>query len=185
MWYCKDSPPVDFTGEGVYDETGHGTNIAGIIANHLSISTHCLMILKWYNSRSTYAAPSVAIEYAVLHHAKYINLSLYGEGQDAKEKYAIAQALSRSIKVIVAAGNDSTDLTLNCDAYPACYHFPNEKNFYVIADEEWTSNFNGPVDHYEDGKNVYAWGVTKSGSSQATAIFTGKLAKSEFPSRRY
>ncbi len=178
-YYCENGVK-DYTGEGIYDVNGHGSNIAGIIASYVSPKTHCFMILKWYHSPAVRVLPAAAINYAVAHNAKYINLSFYGEQPSLQEQAAIGLALLSGIHVIVSAGNESHDLGVSCNAYPACYPFPDTSLLSVVGNAGAdTSNYGGPVNDLEPGNGVLGWfGLKMSGSSQAAAIKTAKLAKS-------
>ena len=88
----------------------------------------------------------------------------------------------KTSKVIVAAGNESKDLSKDCSTYPACYRF-NTPNFYVASNcidkknkvLHTTSNYGGPVTDCEEGINVTAGNITMTGTSQAAALRTKRL----------
>lgn len=98
-----------------FDESGHGTHIAGVIAactnNGLGIAAFnadaVIMPLKVANfvgqARSTNVA--AAIYYAVDHGAAIINLSLGGELITELEKEAARYAAERGVLLVVSAGN--------------------------------------------------------------------------------
>jgi hypothetical protein len=170
----------DFTKEGLKDNIGHGSNVSEIISRNLDPNKYCILILKYHTFETwgNLKREVEAFKYSIEQNVKYINLSSGGRDKDQKELEVIKQATDKGIKVIVAAGNDSCDLSKNCNFFPACYSLNN--NFYVIGNcGSKTSNFNGPVKQCEDGNNVCAAGFCMSGTSQATAIFTNKLILKE------
>ena len=189
-YLCEKSLHKDFTGQGMSDIVGHGTNITGIIASKINSKKHCIVIIKWFHSRKNYSQHStehrndvivLGIRYAVSIKAKYINLSLSGYKPNTYEKYEIGEALKLGIKVIVAAGNSAQNLSIKCNAFPACYKFQSE-DFYVVANyygqlRAKLSNYGGPVNYYEDGTDVTAGGRTFSGTSQSAARCTGNLVR--------
>lgn len=98
-----------------WDESGHGTHIAGLIAactnNGIGIAATNpqvqIMALKVANfaGQAKSANVAAAIRYAVDHGARLINLSLGGELITQLEKDAAAYAEERDVLIVVAAGN--------------------------------------------------------------------------------
>ncbi len=98
-----------------WDESGHGTHIAGVIAactnNGLGIAAvnhdAIVMPLKVANFAGQAKSSSVAaaIYYAVDHGAAIINLSLGGELITELEKDAARYAAEKNVLLIVSAGN--------------------------------------------------------------------------------
>lgn len=181
---CKDGHK-DFTGKGLTDAEGHGTNIAGIITRNMNRNTHCIQVLKWYHNGEKDKPEVVrarvlsALKRALEYKAKYVNLSMSGTLNSVEEYTAIYDLLESGAKVFVAAGNDGQNLNMKCDIYPACYHIHNP-NFYVVANyNNSSSNFANWV-KWEDGNNVEGFGHVSSGTSQATAVFLSKKLKSEY-----
>lgn len=175
----------DFTGEGLQDTHGHGSNVSWLIVKNLSPKEYCVMALKYFSTRNG----SLALEWevksfyrAVEYGAVLINFSGGGPLSSSSETMVILQALSKGIKVVVAAGNNGTDLSKNCNYFPACS--VKDKNFYVVGstyengDRLPSSNFNGPVVNWENGyMQEGPNGIRLTGTSQATAIFSGKLLR--------
>ncbi|NBP13541.1 hypothetical protein EBU95_03965 [bacterium] len=175
----------DFTGEGLQDTHGHGSNVSWLIVKDLSPKEYCVMALKYYASRSNpngleweVKALSRAVEFG----AVLINFSGGGLYSSSSESMVIFQALSKGIKVVVAAGNEGNDLSKNCNYFPACA--VKDKNFYVVGSvyengqRVPSSNYNGPVSNWEIGyMQEGPDGRKMTGTSQATAVFSGKLLK--------
>lgn len=180
-YLCEDGN-VDLTGEGIRDVNGHGSNIAAIIANHMNPETHCIMLIKWWHDKHTHVNSLFsAVDHAIESNASYINMSLEGYVPDKQEEASIKYALRHGITVVVAAGNEGSDLGTVCDVYPACYRIVHP-NFYVVANfinghRYSSTNYGGPVNAFENGVDVDAGGHVMTGTSQATAIFTNKLIR--------
>jgi subtilisin family serine protease len=171
------------------DEVGHGTHLAGLISSTAGYGDYCIVSIKYYNRNN----PSEngfnlvqAIRYAIDIGVKFINISGGGQGVSASEFQAIEIALNSGIKVVVAAGNDHVDLDKNCNYFPACY------DTRVVAVGNLasaspnipapSSNYGNRVSRWEVGTNILSnlpggkMGYM-SGTSQATAIATGKLVR--------
>lgn len=98
-----------------WDQSGHGTHIAGIIAactgNGLGIAAvngdARIMPLKVANfaGQARSSAVAAAIHYAVDHGARVINLSLGGELITELEREAARYAQERNVLIVVSAGN--------------------------------------------------------------------------------
>jgi subtilisin family serine protease len=104
-----------------WDNDGHGTMIAGIIAGDWDDKTGIaginpfarLMILKALNNfghtRSSYVAEAIA--YAADNGARVINLSAGGKEVSPVEQAAIDYAFSKGAVIVVAAGNEGVDVS--------------------------------------------------------------------------
>jgi hypothetical protein len=170
----------------VDDGKGHGTNIALTIQKYIGKAPdYCLLIIKVVsvNTRETNVLPE-AIDYAREQRASIINISLSGVDSIDEEQMAIQRALNRNMVVFVAAGNDSQNLDKNCNIYPACYQFKtNQKGFGVIGNyrtpgvRHFTSNYGSVVNMWEIGTDIKTFDITMTGTSQATAVATGKLVR--------
>jgi subtilisin family serine protease len=175
----------DFTGEGVIDVHGHGTNVSGLIHRGAAGSDYCQVIIKYYSKNATNQEnvdrEMEAIAYAIAIKVDYINISGGGVNPFLKEKVLIEKALAHGIKVIAAAGNEKSDL-LTHTFYPAMY----DDRIIVVGngtDEEHkakTSNYGDRVDAWRDGEKQTAFGITETGTSQSTAIYTGELIKTDY-----
>lgn len=182
---------ADFTNTSIRDSHGHGTNVAGIIANKLNAKTHCLMIIKYWNtyknpwgSSTLHKVFSNVIGYLKSVKPAYINFSSSGFGFNPNEFGVFSELIDSGTKIIVAAGNDNLDLSEGCDVFPACYFF-NEPNYFVVgASKSPISNKNGPVNAIRSGNNVCGFGVCMTGTSQAAAQFTADLISSRIEQKR-
>jgi YD repeat-containing protein len=121
-------------GNQIRDEQGHGTAVAGIItaAGRRASETAgsaawaaTLMSLRVLDATGTgdVAAAVEAIDYAVAHGARLVNISWGLESESLALREAIARAGQRGVTVVSSAGNGGR----NIDAqpyYPASYNMP-------------------------------------------------------------
>jgi hypothetical protein len=170
----KDPVPVD--------KHGHGTNIAGIIdafARRGNVN-YCLVILSYYDGNGdevvNLAHTVEAINWATTIHADYINYSGGGIGPWEAEKEAVQKFLDQGGTFVAAAGNE--DQNLDQFAYFPAMEDPRVVvvgNGTDMAHRNSKSNYGKRVDAWEDGDNIVASGLSMSGTSQSTAIHTGKM----------
>lgn len=172
--FCEDSI-YDFTGYGIKDVVGHGTNIAGLIVENNEKIDYCLIILKFMHQSSALNIGFYfkALEKVVELKPDIVNLSLGGPGFYRFEAQSIKTLLDNGIQVVAAAGNEGINLNIKCFFYPACL----DSRIHVIGNKSATSNYGRVVDEIIDGNNKTALGFTASGSSQSTAIFTQRLIR--------
>lgn len=193
----------DFTGTGLQDSNGHGSHISGLIDQYVKDMPfnkgfrppnlqgkkveYCQIIIKFYDSNiftDTGNTTVEAIEHAIKLKVDYINYSAGGLKYIESEAKVIKKALDAGITVIVAAGNEHSDLT-KVPYYPAVI----DPRLIVVGNTDFvskkvapSSNYGSAVDAWEIGTNRISYGSGKkliylSGTSQATAIHTGKLIK--------
>lgn len=183
-YLCK-GLQFDVTQSGIEDHHGHGTNVLGLIAKTMNNKTHCLTMIKWWDS--TRERPSldtsrkrVEAYSNILFDIKpaYVNLSLSGFDYNPTEYHTFKDLLKGGTVIVTAAGNDSQNLNALCDVYPACYNIRN-KNFHVVgALGANYSNYGGPVTDLLPGFNQCGmFGICFSGTSQAAANETAQLLK--------
>ena len=170
-YMCK-TGNYDFTGYGLQDVYGHGTNIAGIFAKRINPKTHCLMIVKFFHTTAT--GIESALEYIQQFKPKYVNLSLTGRFPSAIEEHAIHSLLNSGAVIAVAAGNEGQNLDQNCNSYPACYNIQDPKYIVVGSRGAMSSNYGGPVTAIDNGTSVEGFGIVLDGTSQATANYLSK-----------
>lgn len=170
------------------DTNSHGTNVAGIIdeyasKGHTGADEYCLVILKYYSDQQTgdqnLLAEIKAIKYATNIKADIVNISGGGEWFDYEEYLTVEKYLDTRGKLVVAALNEHKNLDLQGNkAFPAMYDkriiIVGNKNIYGVKSN--SSNYGSVVTRWEVGENVTAYGITMTGTSQATAVATGKIA---------
>lgn len=202
--YCK-TGHKDFTGAGIKDDHGHGTHISGIVDQYAKgfalvkdgtpkqlkdkSANYCQIIIKYYDSKGSDVNNLFntikALRWAIDQKVDIINYSGGGVAPYEEEKKLIIEALDKGIKVVAAAGNERSDLEIR-PYYPAMY----DKRIYIVGnlvsdksrEIASSSNFGKPVNTWEVGTNVLSTlpnGLfgRMSGSSQATAVKSGKLVK--------
>lgn len=186
------------------DWRSHGTHVSGLIDRYAANTNYCQVIIKYFkpgpDSEDGNLDRSVkAIKHATALSVDFINYSAGGKGKSKKEATAIAQALRKGITFVTAAGNDGRDLDKDCYYYPACYakqmkeievvenwRTSGERNikFWDLFSKKQlnsairtkSTNFGSITDGGEQGKET-VFGITRQGTSQATAIRTGKLIR--------
>ena len=178
---CKEGSK-DFTGFGLDDgdKRKHGTNIAGVInsfAGYPKASEFCIVVLKYYDERyvgNTTVLAVLAFREAVRLGVDVINFSSTGRTPNLYEKYILRAALKRGIKVFVPSGNEDLDLDKDCSVFPACYEELPGLTVVGRSDIIGGAGRGKVVDVYENGGDVSGFGITQTGTSQATASACGK-----------
>lgn len=109
------------------DGNGHGTHVSGIIAALANNATGVtgaapgvqILPVKAMGDGGSGLASDVAagIDWAVLNHAKVINLSLGSGTDNALLAKSVSDAIAAGVVVVAAAGNDNNALA----SYPAAY----------------------------------------------------------------
>lgn len=172
-YLCKDGHE-DFTGYGLRDEEGHGTEVVDLIIQNAHTKNFCVVMLKfWTKEISTQQAVDNTIRAYRAARALGVTIVNYSASGSAG-----SQAESDFIKTnpqilfVVAAGNDHVDLDI-FPRYPASY---NHKNMLVVG----ALNVNGTrhrISNY--GSVVKAW-EKESATSFSTAVRTGKIINLRF-----
>lgn len=161
------------------DGDGHGTDVAGIAAaagnNRFGFAGVAyaapLMIFKVFpdppcasggcNAFGTDIA--IAIQHAISHGAKVINLSLGSSGVDTAEENAVASAIKAGIVVVASAGNEQASRL----DYPAAY--PGVLAVGASALDDSSGVVKETVASYSnyDGSNPMSWGIVAPGGDPA------------------
>jgi len=107
-------------GNNTFDDNGHGTFVAGIIAARIDNGIGMAGINPWARilpvkvadmfGRSNDVDVAQGIAYAARRGAKVINVSIGGRTLSKIEQAAIDEAVQRGALVVVAAGNENEDL---------------------------------------------------------------------------
>lgn len=177
------------------DKHGHGTNIVGLIEENLKDSgvDYCIVVLKYYSTmqtgRENAEASARAFRYANNIHVDFINFSGGGSEVSYDEKKAVLDFLDGGGQLIAAAGNEGRELkepTLGSefldDGVTETYYPAMTDNRIIVVGNECknnvrckSSNYGSRVNRWEIGEEVTAYGITMTGTSQATAVATGKI----------
>lgn len=164
------------------DRHGHGTNVAGIIDDYgqRTGTNFCMVILKYYNpayeGKNNLDNSIAAIRYAKNINADFINYSGGGPDKSDDEAEAVKEFIDNGGIFVAAAGNEYSNIDKN-PYYPAMADL---RTFiiggtYPNGEYMKMSNYGESITIWEVGSNVTGFGLTMSGTSQATAVATGKL----------
>jgi len=164
----------------------HGTHVAGLIAKNIT-TDYCLMIIKWYSHdinkySNNLINSNKAFRWAIDHNVDMINYSAGGPEPGPQEQALILEALDKNIIVVTAAGNES--VSFKHQAYfPALY----DKRVIVVGNlmrvrskmvRHPSSNYGKEIDLEILGTNLISINNRAlTGTSQAAAVATGKLAE--------
>ena len=184
---CNDGHHWDFVKNKSVemDFHGHGTHIAGLIWAHSEDSNYCLLIYRYYDSgtdgRNNLYREIDAIKQAIKDGATVINISGGGPFKSTEECKIIAE--SPNTTFVLAAGNDGLNIDPPGGYYPASC---GSSNIVAVGSidkygkRDLWSNYGKTVTAWENGMHVISTLPndkmgTMSGTSQATAIRTGKI----------
>ncbi len=167
----------DFVNDRVeaIDDNGHGTHVAGTIAQSTNNSfgvagiayEASLMPLKVLSSSGggNIADIAEAIRFAADNGAQVVNMSLGGGGESQLMKEAIDYAHSKEVVIVAAAGNSNE----NAAAYPARYP-------YVIGVSALgPSGTKAPYSNFGAGIDISAPGGAKDGDDPAGGILQNTI----------
>ena len=190
---------LDYSGTGKNDSHGHGTHVAGIIKSIFPKVK--LVALKYYNpkysGKQSLEATVKALQAAVDMNVDIINYSGGGPESSSAELAVLKEAERKGIIVVVAAGNEASDIDKKSNAfYPAAYGLSNiisvsahDQSIKMVKSSNWGKKL---VDLVAPGKRIksalpFNRAGFLTGTSQATAFVTGVVAilKSQFPKLTY
>ena len=183
---CKDGNHWDFVLKKPVqsDYNGHGTHVAGLIKKYAGNASYCFLIYRYFeydifSGNDNLKNEIQAIKQAVKDGATIINISGGGRDRSYEECKTIENA--SSVRFVLAAGNNGENIDFG-HFYPACC---GSSNITIVGSTNKdgvklsSSNYGNSVTAWELGLNVESTvpggtGVM-SGTSQATAITTGKI----------
>jgi hypothetical protein len=170
--------------KGPYSVSKHGPNVIGLIGERINTDRFCVVSIKFMDGdgSSIYTYYSALVMTLGLKNVVAVNLSIASPPELASYSYLedlyLRKILRRKIKIIAATGNNGITFKKSaCFVFPACHkqaHLKND-NFSVVGSStgNFSNKFKGFKVFLEDGIKK---GTPKlSGSSQSTAIFTGKM----------
>lgn len=169
------------------DPNGHGTHVAGIIGavgnNGTGTTGVCqrasVMAVRVLDAtgQATTATAIQGIRFAVTHGARVINMSFVGGGSfDPLFSEAITHAQNSDVVVVVAAGNDASDIDGASGArYPCSFIQPNlvcaaalDQNYALASFSSWGAT---SVDVGAPGTNILStWAGAQSSNSSYNTI---------------
>ena len=178
------------------DDHGHGTHVAGIIRSvYPGVK---ILPIKYYNSnrsgQENLKALIDSLEYAIRVGVDIINYSGGGPEPSIEEFKVLNEAKRKGILVIVAAGNEMSNIDQKNNAfYPASY---NLNNIVTVTAHNQKSNILSSSNWGKKSVDISApgWHILSSaplqrssymtGTSQATAFVTGvaALIRAQYPS---
>lgn len=177
---------VDADADPTNDLTGHGTHVAGIIADCTADTPIWIYPIRVLNSVGTGQMSNVvsAVLEATEANVDVINLSLESFEMSEALDDAIESAENQGVIVVIAAGNHSCDTSGVCPA-----HLTGE-GIIVVGSAETSetgyhradySNYGKSVDLYAFGTNINSCSrsggyVVQSGTSMAAAHISGVCA---------
>lgn len=172
----------DFSGLGIRDTHGHGSNISALIQQYAENANYCQVYLKYYNANSDNLSASLrAWRKAIDLKVDVIIYAGGGTQYSHSEERLVKEALQNGIFVFAAAGNESTNLESNCNYYPACSDWRvvkvgcKDSKGVLCTQSNYAKNLENFM--YENGYQRTAGGYTLTGTSQATAVVVGKFIK--------
>lgn len=175
------------SGDDLEDGTGHGTHVAGIVADSTPDSVK-LLILRIFNrsGKSSATLMAAAIYYAVQQQASVINISAGWDNGTANVFVrgildpALETAYEAGIPVVTAAGNKRMNVA---STYPACSSDTIAVSSVNKAGEfdRYNSNYGEGIDFTAPGVNVLSAAVgggicSKTGTSMAAPHLSAAAA---------
>lgn len=185
----------DFTGNGLQDDHGHGTHIAGLIGKYSGNADYCLVIYKYYDNKGSDFNNLVntikSFGSAIAEGVNIINYSGGGISRNSEECAVLKTALDKGITVVAAAGNENIDLDVH-PFYPALC----DSRIVVVAGQDKygkrvpSSSFSSRKFTVVKELGIDVLSILPggqygfmTGTSQATAIHSGKIVQKLYKMR--
>lgn len=177
----------DFVTEtvGSHDIVGHGTHVAGIIAQVAPkaelLSARCFDDKTFENQHRTIKS----IDYAIKNKVQVINYSAGGDDFSEQEFSALKRAEAQGILFVSAAGNEHKDTGLVENYYYPCAYKLSNMICVAAIDIRGSlyrgSNWGGAIDLAAPGENIFSTLPSgrkgyMTGTSMATAFVSGVAA---------
>ena len=184
---CKDGHKT-YVDDSIYSQHKHGINIISIISKTINPNTHCIKSYKvWTNGvtakKSVDSTVKALRDISRDYNVRFLNISMGGPEPYYQERVYIKRLLIRGVQIVVAAGNEKSNLDKKCDYFPACYKQTLDYyNFYVVKSQLPSSNHGKIVTDTYTGSKVGTPAL--SGTSQAAAQKMQFLLKSMVYSNR-
>jgi hypothetical protein len=178
------------TNSTLIDNDGHGTNVSGLIHKYARGTNYCQIIYKFWDSTTKNSMRNyIKILWNLVRtRPTIVNFSMGGSEFSYEERFLIKKILDNGTIIVASAGNHSKKLggtycekDSGCSVYnffPAAIDLRNivVGNLSRLGNPSKSSNYGNIVDVWEMGNNVKgAYGKAMTGTSQAAAIYTGKL----------
>ena len=182
--YSGDNDPSDL-GNGIDDDhdgvvdngVGHGTFVASLVARAATGAKLMPIRIADDEGRGTQLSFSSGMNYAMSNGANVINVSFTLDTTNSAVTSLLAAAESRGITVIVAAGNESTDVMDVLAATPTVLAIGSVDNTNILAP---FSNYGVSVALYAQGVDIK--GAYGSPTVKKLAIWSGTSFSAGFVS---
>ena len=178
------------TYDDLHDDMGHGTHVAGIIAESGCPNLKIVSCKAFFHGHANGVKVIECLQKALTSNIDVINYSGGGEEPLGGEYDVIKSLSDKGIKINVAAGNNNRDLGSPCYGYfPACFN--NIENLTAVGSMKDNqghnyrssfSNYGIPITHWEYGEDVLStlpdnkYG-RMTGTSMAAAMFTKHMVQ--------
>lgn len=159
-----------------YDEFGHGSFVASIIAEEAKRDDICILVYKVnaYVNEATRLHITKALVRAYKTGARVVNISMGDPTFNHTEKKVFNLAARKGMKIFAAAGNEGENLNDFCKIYPGCY---TGKNIHTVGSTDRTglietySNRGSKVQIYEYGTILNVGRGTSFATPRAVARY--------------
>lgn len=139
----------------------HGTDVAESFSGRVEVDA-CVIVVKAIERGKTKGTQMVkALKYVSTLKADAVNMSVYPT-LGLFELKRLAEKITQTMPIFMAAGNESANLDETCYVFPACFRLP---NIFTIG--AWNPTRTPPIEEYSNtGSIIHAYfpGYAPSGS---------------------